>query len=212
MRDVRAGRGGRARRQARAAAVRPLSRCRARSRSHALLATGAVHHHLVRDGPALQLQPAHRDRHRARSASLRLPDRLRRDRRVSVHGVPDAVRHDAQGPRARWTRRRACELGRSYRRGIRKGLLKIMSKMGISTIAQLSQRAAVRDRRPATDDVVDAVLHRHRQPHPGRGLRRPRGRRSAARRARLERHASRSSRAACSSTCTAASTTCTTRT
>src|SRR3974390_1921251 len=32
------------------------------------------------------------------------------------------------------------ELGRSYRRGIRKGLYKIMSKMGISTIA--SYRAA----------------------------------------------------------------------
>ena len=41
------------------------------------------------------------------------------------------------------------ELGRSYRAGLRKGLFKIMSKMGISTIAQLSQLAAVRDRRPA---------------------------------------------------------------
>ena len=39
------------------------------------------------------------------------------------------------------------ELGRSYRRGIRKGLFKIMSKMGISHHCQLSQRAAVRDRR-----------------------------------------------------------------
>src|SRR5690606_32665659 len=29
----------------------------------------------------------------------------------------------------------ATELGRSYRRGIRKGLLKILSKMGISTVA-----------------------------------------------------------------------------
>jgi len=34
------------------------------------------------------------------------------------------------------------ELGRSYRRGIRKGLFKIMSKMGISTIASYPQRAA----------------------------------------------------------------------
>ncbi len=35
---------------------------------------------------------------RARFASLRLPDRLRRDRGLSVHGLPDAVRDDAQGP------------------------------------------------------------------------------------------------------------------
>ena len=34
---------------------------------HALLATGAVHHRLVRDGPALQVQYPRRDRHRARS-------------------------------------------------------------------------------------------------------------------------------------------------
>ena len=31
-------------------------------------------------------------------------------------------------------RDRALELGRAYRRGIRKGLLKILSKMGISTV------------------------------------------------------------------------------
>ena len=38
------------------------------------------------------------------------------------------------------------ELGRSYRAGIRKGLFKIMSKMGISTIASYRSCAAVRDR------------------------------------------------------------------
>jgi len=44
------------------------------------------------DRPALQVQPAHRDWHGARAASLRLPDRLWGDRGVSVHGVPGAVR------------------------------------------------------------------------------------------------------------------------
>ena len=58
------------------------------------------------------------------------------------------------------------ELGRSYRRGIHKGLFKIMSKMGISHRRQLSQRAAVRDRRPGRRGGR-AVLRRHRQPHQG---------------------------------------------
>jgi glutamate synthase (NADPH) large chain len=50
------------------------------------------------------------------------------------------------------------ELGRSYRRGIRKGLLKILSKMGISR-SQLPRRAAVRDRRLPTRS--SRVLRRH---------------------------------------------------
>ncbi len=58
---------------------------------HALLATGAIHHHLVKQGLRCKCKPADRDRHRARSASLRLPDRLWRHGGLSVHGVPDAV-------------------------------------------------------------------------------------------------------------------------
>ena len=64
------------------------------------------------------------------------------------------------------------EFGRSYRAGVRKGLFKIMSKMGISTIAQLSQLAVVRDRRPVGRNR-EHVLHGHRQPDAGLGLRRP---------------------------------------
>ena len=53
------------------------------------------------------------------------------------------------------------QIGRSYRRGVKKGLLKIISKMGISTIgsyrgAQLFEIIGL-DR-----DVVDVVLHRRR--------------------------------------------------
>ncbi len=102
---------------------------------HALLATGAVHHRLVAHRPALQVQHPGGDRHRARCASFRLPDRLRRHRRVSlswpIRRLFDMMRKGAlklDGDARQ-------ELGRSYRRGIRKGLFKIMSKMGISTIA-----------------------------------------------------------------------------
>ena len=73
--------------------------CKGRLPAHALLVTGAVHQHLVKHRPALQVQPAGRDRHGARAASFRLPHRLRRHRRVSLHGLPGAVRDDAQGPR-----------------------------------------------------------------------------------------------------------------
>jgi len=54
-------------------------------------------------------------------------------------------------------REQALELGRAYRRGIRKGLFKILSKMGISTIgsyrgAQLFELVGL------ADEVVDACF------------------------------------------------------
>ena len=148
---------------------------------HALLATGAIHHHLVKQRAALQVQPPGRNRHRARSASFRLPHRLWRHGRVSVHGVPDAVRHDEE-ERAKADEGRGrsrIELGRSYRKAIRKGLLKIISKMGISTIASYRSGPAVRDRR-AGRRRGGHVLPRHAEPHQGRELRRPAGRPGAA--------------------------------
>ena len=166
-----------------------------------------------RGRPALRLQPDHRDRHRARPAPDRLPDRCRRDGGLSLPRLPDAVgarpqRHLLEGKRGN----EAAELGRSYRRGIKKGLLKILSKMGISTHRQLSRRAAVRNRRPAPTKWSTLCFPGIPLAHRRRGLRRPRGRRAQAGRARLVRAATTSSRAACSSTCTAANTTCTTRT
>ena len=101
---------------------------------HALLATGAVHHRLVRTGLRCKCNilvetGTARDAHHFACllgygatavypylAYQTLFDLLRK-------GV---LKMDAD------TRQ---ELGRSYRRGIRKGLFKIMSKMGISTIA-----------------------------------------------------------------------------
>ena len=84
---------------------------------------------------ALQVQPAGRDRHRARAAPFRLPDRLRGDRGVPVHGVPGAVRDDAQRAASSSTSPRASSSDAATAPGLRKGLFKIMSKMGISTIS-----------------------------------------------------------------------------
>ena len=207
-----AGRKRGARRQARAAAVGSLSRRKGKLPAHALLATGAVHQHLVRTGLRCKCNLLDRDRHRARPASFRVPDRLWRDGGVSVHGLPDPVRDDAQGPREAATSPRAWSSAAATARGIRKGLFKIMSKMGISTIASYRSSQlfeivglARRDRRTVFHRARRAACRARASSDLEADL-------QAAGRARVECRASRSSRAACSSTCTAASTTCTTRT
>ena len=63
------------------------------------------------------------------------------------------------------------EIGRSYRRGIRKGLLKILSKMGICTIAGYRGARIVRDRRARSRSRRSvfpghAVAHRRRDASP----------------------------------------------
>jgi glutamate synthase (NADPH/NADH) large chain len=120
---------------------------------HALLATGAVHHRLVATGLRCKCNllvetGTARDAHHFACligygatavypymAYQTLFDMMKKG----------AVKMDAQA---------RLELGRSYRRGIRKGLFKIMSKMGISTImsyrgAQLFEIVGL------ADDVVD---------------------------------------------------------
>ena len=101
---------------------------------HALLATGAVHHHLVRQGLRcdcnILVETGHaRDPHHfacligygATAVYPYLAYQVLADlaRQGKVSGTLDGAR----------------QYGRAYRRGIRKGLFKIMSKMGISTIA-----------------------------------------------------------------------------
>jgi glutamate synthase (NADPH/NADH) large chain len=101
---------------------------------HALLATGAIHHHLVRLGLRCKCNllietGTTRDPHHFACligygatavypymAYQTLFDMMRKGR--------VQLEHDERA-----------ELGRSYRKAIRKGLFKIMSKMGISTIA-----------------------------------------------------------------------------
>jgi glutamate synthase (NADPH/NADH) large chain len=101
---------------------------------HALLATGAVHHRLVDTGLRCKCNilvetGTARDAHHfacliGYGATAVYPY-------LAYQTLFDLMRMGAVNMEAD-TRQ---ELGRSYRRGIRKGLFKIMSKMGISTIA-----------------------------------------------------------------------------
>jgi hypothetical protein len=174
-RDPRGLRPGRERgpqRQARAAAVGPVPGPRqaadpraARDRRRAQPAR--------RDRAAMQVQPAGRDRRRARCASLRVPDRLRRHRGLPVPCVPDVVRPAAE--------RRARHRGRGAPPGDRpqlpardpQGSVQDHVENGDLDDRKLPQRPAVRDRRPCRRGR-GPVLPGFRQPDPGRGLRRPR--------------------------------------
>jgi glutamate synthase (NADPH/NADH) large chain len=97
---------------------------------HALLATGAVHHHLVRlglrcDANIIVETGTARDPHHfacliGYGATAVYPYLVYQ----SLHDIAKRGNIDKQQ-----------QLGRSYRRGIRKGLFKVMSKMGISSIS-----------------------------------------------------------------------------
>ncbi|MBT8107889.1 MAG: glutamate synthase large subunit [Gammaproteobacteria bacterium] len=97
---------------------------------HALLATGAVHHHLVDTGLRCDCNiivetGVARDAHHVAcligyGATMVYPYLVYQ----SLHDIAQRGNIDKQQ-----------QLGRSYRRGIRKGLFKIMSKMGISSIS-----------------------------------------------------------------------------
>ncbi len=97
---------------------------------HALLATGAVHHHLVRRGRRCAVNiivetGVARDPHHfacliGYGATAVYPYLAYQ----SLHDLAQRGNVD-----------RHQQLGRSYRRGVRKGLFKVMSKMGISSIS-----------------------------------------------------------------------------
>ena len=97
---------------------------------HALLATGAVHHHLVQTGLRCDANiivetGVARDSHHIAcligyGATMVYPYLVYQ----SLHDIAKRGNIDRQQ-----------QLGRAYRRGIRKGLFKIMSKMGISSIS-----------------------------------------------------------------------------
>ena len=97
---------------------------------HALLATGAVHHHLVRVGLRCDVNivvetGVARDSHQIAcligyGATAVYPYLVYQ----SLHDIAQRGNLDKQQ-----------QLGRGYRRGIRKGLFKVMSKMGISSIS-----------------------------------------------------------------------------
>ena len=125
--------------------VRPLSRegqdadsCAARDRRRASPAG--------QDRAALQVQHPGGDGHGARCASLRVPDRLRRDGGVSVSRLSNAVRSHAQG------RAHRCRLAPGARPQLParhpQGAVQDHVQDGHLDHRELSQRAAVRDRGP----------------------------------------------------------------
>ncbi len=97
---------------------------------HALLATGAVHHHLIQlgmrcDANIIVETGVARDAHHfacliGYGATAVYPYLVYQ----SLHDIAQRGNIDKQR-----------QLGRSFRRGIRKGLFKVMSKMGISSIS-----------------------------------------------------------------------------
>ena len=131
---------------------------------HALLATGAVHHHLVQPGydatPISSLKPAWRGTHTTFACLIGYGATAVYPYLVyqSLHDIATRGNIDKQQ-----------QLGRSYRRGIRKGLFKSDVEDGHLVDLELSRRAAVRDcghapgsRRP--------LFPRHDLAHPGHGL------------------------------------------
>jgi glutamate synthase (NADPH) large chain len=101
---------------------------------HALLATGAVHHHLVRAGLRCDCNLL------VETGTARDPHQFACLVGYGATAIYPYLAYESLNDLARSGRLKGGhesgrQLGRSYRRGIRKGLFKIMSKMGISTIA-----------------------------------------------------------------------------
>ena len=101
---------------------------------HALLATGAVHHHLVRTGLRCKCNLL------IETGTARDPHHFACLLGYGATAVYPYMAYQVLFEMMRKGRVKLdfatrVELGRSYRAGIRKGLFKIMSKMGISTVA-----------------------------------------------------------------------------
>ncbi|MDE0743018.1 MAG: glutamate synthase large subunit [Woeseiaceae bacterium] len=98
--------------------------------AHALLATGAVHHHLVKLGLRCNTNII------VETAVARDPHHFACLIGYGATAVyPYLVYQSLHDLARRGNVDRTQQLGRSYRRGVRKGLFKIMSKMGISSLA-----------------------------------------------------------------------------
>ena len=99
---------------------------------HALLATGAVHHHLIREGLRCDANIV------VETATARDPHHFAVLIGYGATAVfPYLAYQSLQGMVATGEIRTdsASDLGAAYRQGVNKGLFKILSKMGISTIA-----------------------------------------------------------------------------
>ena len=114
-------------------------------------------------GPALALRPHRGDRRGPRGAPLRLPAGLRRLGRQPLPGLRD---HRGHAPaRAPASKPSSDEEAREhYVKAIDKGLLKTMSKMGISTISSYIG-AQIFEAVGLADEVIEELLPGHRVAH-----------------------------------------------
>ena len=131
----------------------------------ALLATAAVHHHLIRKGLQDLGRPRRRKRRAARGASLRLPRRLRRRGDQPVSRLRRAARHAPQGrvPARGRPQRGRHPLHQVDRQGHHEGDV----QDGHLDLPVLLRRPDLRRRRPEVG-LRRALLHRHRDDHRGR--------------------------------------------
>ena len=167
--DLRRGRRGDRGRRPHHRALRPRRRPRRIAPIPSLLLTSAVHHHLIRS----------RDPH---------PDRPRRRVRRRARGAPRRAAASATAPprsTRTWPSSRSSDLiatgdlpaspvekaQQNLIKALGKGVLKVMSKMGISTVASYTG-AQVFEAIGLSSELVDQLLHRHREPARGRRARR----------------------------------------
>ena len=129
----------------------------------ALLATSGVHHHLIREETRTRCGLVIEIGRTARSAALRPAHRLRRGRDQPVPGVCHArSRCTAEGYLP--TTYTIEKLEKNYIKAVGKGLLKVMSKMGIST--QQSYRGRqIFEAVGLNSRICRRVFHLDRHPH-----------------------------------------------
>ena len=123
-----------------------------------LLLTGAVHHHLVREKTRTQVGLVIEAGDVREVHHVALLDRLRRRR-----GQPLPRDGDRRGPRPRRLLRRRSSPSRPSRnlvKALGKGVLKVMSKMGVSTVASYTG-AQIFEAVGLSQDARRPLLHRH---------------------------------------------------
>ena len=113
---------------------RTATSCKGRCPAHALLVTGAVHQHLVKSGLRCKCNLL------VETGTARDPHHFACLIGYGATAVYPYMAYQVlfemmRGGHVKLDFAARLELGRSYRAGVRKGLFKIMSKMGISTIA-----------------------------------------------------------------------------
>ena len=146
----------------------------------ALLATGPSTTGSSRPAAAHEGDARRRDRRGARGAPLRLPARLRRRGDLPAPRARDARRSWPRRTRSAATAPRPPRRSVRFKHAIEDGVLKVMSKMGISDVASYCG-AQIFERGRARPEIVDRRVRRDAVPDRRHRLRRARARDGRAR-------------------------------